>query len=188
MLTSSVATWFAPHTADTAPAAARGRLAASGRQFGFVPSPVARAAGSPTLLEHLLAGFAVFDRSSLSHVEREVLAMTVAHEVGCHYCMAMHSALGAAAPDVAPLVDALRAGQPLPDPKLDALAALARALVRDHARVDPALWERFAAAGYEERHGLDVVLGVGVYLLSTFTNIVTRSELDPPFVPFAWHR
>lgn len=184
----STTTWFAPYTAETAPAGARSRVAASARQFGFLPSPIAKAAGSPPLLDHLLAGFAAFDRSSLSHVEREVLAMTVAHEVGCHYCMAMHSALGAGAPEVAPLVEALRAGAALPDPKLDALAALARALVRDRAHVPDAVWERFAAAGYDDRHALDVVLGVGVYLLSTFTNIVTRTELDPPFAAFAWQK
>ena len=181
-------TWFAPYTVETAPPATRGKVAASQRQFGFLPSPIARAAGSPALLDHLLGGFAAFDRSTLSHVEREVLAMTVAHEVGCHYCMAMHSALGAGAPDVAPLVDALRAGRALPDERLDALAALARVLVRDRAHVAPALWERFAAAGYDDHHALDVVLGVGVYLLSTFTNIVTRTELDPPFVAFAWQK
>jgi len=184
----SIDRWFPSFTAETAPAAARGRLAATQRQFGFVPSPVAKAAGSPPLLEHLLSGFAAFDRSSLSHVEREVLAMTVAHEVGCGYCVAMHSALGAGVAEVAPLVAALRVGGPLADARLDALATFARALVRDRAAVAPEVWASFAAAGYTDRHALDVVLGVGVYLLSTFVNIATDAELDPPFAAFAWRR
>jgi hypothetical protein len=74
----------------------------------------------------------------------------------------------------------------LPEPKLEALRVLVREMVRTHAHVDPETLERFAAAGYTEQNALDVVLGVGVYLLSTYTNVVTRSELDAPFAPFAW--
>lgn len=180
--------WFAPLTAETAPAGSKNLIAASQKQFGFVASPIAKAAGSPPLLEHLLGGFPAFDQSSLSHVEREVLAMTVAYEVGCHYCMAMHSAMGAGAPDMAPLVGALREGRPLADAKLETLRLFVREIVQTHAHVSAPTWERFAAAGFTEQNALDVVLGVGVYLLSTYTNIATRSELDAPFAAFAWSK
>jgi AhpD family alkylhydroperoxidase len=181
----STSSWFAPLTAETAPAASRGMIAASAKQFGFVASPIAKAAASPTLLKHLLGGFPAFENSSLTHVEREVLAMTVAYEVGCHYCMAMHSAMGVGS-DVAPLVGALREGRSLPDSKLEALRVFTLETVRTHAHVSSETWERFASAGFTEQNALDVVLGVGVYLLSTYTNIATRSELDAPFAAFAW--
>ncbi|MEO7456553.1 MAG: hypothetical protein ABIY52_09855 [Gemmatimonadaceae bacterium] len=42
-------------------------------------------------LKHMLAGFGAFDQSSLTPVEREVVAMTVAFEMAYHYCMAMRS-------------------------------------------------------------------------------------------------
>ncbi len=184
----STTDWFAPLTADTAPAASKQMLAASAKQLGFVASPIAKAAASPPLLKHLLGGFPAFDQSSLSHVEREVLAMTVAYEVGCHYCMAMHSALGAGAADVSPHVGALREGRSLADPKLEALRAFTREVVRTHAHVSHETWERFANAGYTEPNALDVILGVGVYILSTYTNIATRSELDAPFAAFAWSK
>ncbi len=32
------------------------------------------------------------------------------------------------------------------------------------------------------------MLGVGVYILSTYTNILTRSEVDAPFAAFAWSK
>lgn len=180
--------WFAPLTTETAPDASKGMLAASAKQLGFVASPIAKAAGSPPLLKHLLGGFPAFDQSSLSHAAREVLAMTVAYEVGCHYCMAMHSAIGSRAPDVAPHIGALREGRPLSDPKLEALRVFVREVIRTHAHVPPETLEHFAAAGYTEQNALDVVLGVGVYILSTYTNILTRSEVDAPFAPFAWSR
>ena len=80
---------FPALTVDSAPPAARPILAASERQFGFLPSPVARTAHAPVTLKHLLAGFAAFDQTSLTPIEREVVAMTVAWEIECHYCMAM---------------------------------------------------------------------------------------------------
>lgn len=171
---------FPSLTPDTAPPAARGMLVGSQQKFGFLPTPVAKAAGSPVALKHLLAGFAAFDESSLSHLEREVVAMTVAFEHGCHYCMALHSAL---LRDHAALVDALRAGTPLEDAKLEALRTFTREVI--HTRGRPST-QAFEAAGYTPANALDVVLGVGVYTLSTYLNILTDAELDAPLAQFAW--
>jgi uncharacterized peroxidase-related enzyme len=173
---------------ETAPEAARPMLAASLQQFGFVPGPVARAAHSPSLLKHLLAGFAAFDRTSLSQLEREVVAMTVAFEHGCEYCMAMHSALLARDPDNAENLSALRAGAPLTEPRLEALRRFVRALVRERGQVPVEHWRELAAAGFSQQHSLDALLGAGVYWLSTVTNLLTEAELDVPFVPFRWQR
>lgn len=177
---------FAPLTVDTAPEGARPLLAASARQFGFLPSPVATAAHSPALLKHLLAGFGAFDRTALTPLEREIVAMTVGFAHGCHYCMAMHSALQAGAPDVQPIVQALRDGAPLPDARLEALRRFALAVLHGRGRVAPEVAAAFLAAGYDAARALDVVLGVGVYALSTFANILTEAPLDPPFAAFAW--
>jgi AhpD family alkylhydroperoxidase len=179
---------FTALTVDSAPTAARPLLAASHKQFGFLPSPVALGAHAPGVLQHLFASFAAFDRTSLSPIEREVIAMTVAFEHGCHYCMAMHTAMQAGSEPAQPVVAALRAGDPLPDARLDALRSFARALVRHRGQVPAPIADAFSAAGYGEPQALEVVLGVGVYTLSTFMNIVTDAQLDTPFVAFAWER
>lgn len=177
---------FAPLTAETAPEPARPLLRGSAAQFGFLPSPVARAARSPELLKSLFAGFASFDRSSLSRVEREVVALTVAFENECHYCMAMHSTLLLGTPELAPLVAALRAGGPLPDPRLEALRVFTRAVYLGRGRVDAGTWSAFAAVGFGETEALDVVLGVGVYVMSTLANVLTDAPVDPPFAGQTW--
>ena len=182
-----MSTRFAPLTIETAPAAARPMLAASARTFGFVPAPVGAAAHSPPLLAHLLAGFGAFDRTGLTPLEREVVAMTVAFEHGCHYCMAMHTAMQADSPEVQAVVQALREGRPLPDARLEALRGFALAVLRGRGRVPADPMAAFVGAGFDEALALDVVLGVGVYVLSTFVNIVTDVALDPPFARFAWH-
>jgi uncharacterized peroxidase-related enzyme len=177
---------FPPLAADTAPAEARAILATSARQFGFLPSPVARAAHAPVLLKHLLAGFAAFDHTSLAPIEREVIAMTVAREHACHYCMALHTALLAGAPEHAATVEALRAGTPIPDARLEALRRFALAVVRERGRVPDDEQAALRAAGFTDAQALEAVLGVGVYALSTFVNVVTRAEVDAPFAAFAW--
>ncbi|HTU60966.1 MAG TPA: hypothetical protein VMF89_21080, partial [Polyangiales bacterium] len=105
-------------------------------------------------------------------------------ETGCHYCMAMHSALlSREHPD---LVAALRAGTRLPDERLHALADFVRAAIAHHAHIPDATWEAFTRAGFTTRQALDALLGTNVYLLSTYTNILTDAPLDPAFEAFRW--
>ena len=179
---------FPALTVSSAPEAARQILAASERQFGFLPSPVARVAHAPVTLKHLLAGFAAFDHTSLTAIEREVVAMTVAWEIECHYCMAMHSAILSGNPDAAVLVAALRDGASLPDERLEALRAYVRAVVRHRGSVPDREAAALRAAGFGDAEALEIVLGIGVYLLSTLLNKVTGAEVDAPFVAFAWER
>ena len=179
---------FAPLTADTAPSAAVPFLTGSQQKFGFVPSPVARVAHAPVALRQLLGALGSFDHTSLSAIEREVVAMTVAWENECHYCMALHSAMMAGAPEHAETIAALRAGTPLSDARLETLRVFVTEVVRKRGRPSDETWQALARAGFTEPQALEIVLGVGVYLMSTLFNIVTRAELDAPFVPFDWAR
>lgn len=179
---------FTSLTVDSAPEGSRRLAAASEKQFGFLPSPVARAVRSPSLLAHLFAGFAAFDKSSLSPLEREVVALTVAFENECHYCMAMHSAVLTETGVDPQVVEALRAGAGLPVPRLEALRVFARAVLNHHGRVPEDAWLAFEGAGFDDQNALDVVLGVGVYALSTLTNILTQAPLDPAFEAFRWRK
>lgn len=179
---------FESLSVETAPAGSRRYLEASAKQFGFVPSPVAKTARSPALLGHLLAGFVAFERSSLSAAEREVIAMTVARANDCRYCVALHTAALARDPNLAPLAEPLRAGKPLTEPPLEAVRRFTIALLEGRGAVGDDDWRAFEEAGFGEEQALDVVLGVGVYVLSTFANRATRAEIDAPFAPFAWKR
>jgi AhpD family alkylhydroperoxidase len=179
---------FAPLSARTASEAARPMVAASEKAFGFLPSPVAKAAHSPALLSFLLAGFSAFDRTGLSPLEREVVAMTVAFENDCHYCMAMHSALLSRQPDNAALVRALRAGAALEDPRLEAVRQFVRAILRNRGQVPAERWEALELAGFDEGQALELLLGTSVYVLSTLANVLTGAEDDPAFAAFRWRR
>src|SRR6188768_2637406 len=139
---------FVSLSVDQAPTGSRRFLEASAKQFGFVPSPVAKTARSPALLGHLLAGFAAFDRSSLSAVEREIIAMTVARANECGYCIALHSATLARDPGLAPLAEPLRAGRPLSEAPLEALRRFTIALLEGRGAVGDDDWRAFEEGGY----------------------------------------
>jgi AhpD family alkylhydroperoxidase len=174
---------FVDHTLESAPPESRPVIAATASKFGFVPSAVARMAASPSVL----AGFgrlsAVFESSSLDAREREVLAMTAGHVFGCELCIALHSALSAQVFAERNITDALIVGQPIPDPKLEALRVFVRALIGSHGAASSEELASFLAAGYTPRHALDCVLGVSLYTLTTFSNRLTRAPVDPQFSP-----
>ncbi|MGZ8160855.1 MAG: carboxymuconolactone decarboxylase family protein [Methylobacter sp.] len=71
----------------------------------------------------------MFDRTSLTPVEQQVVLLAASVENRCIYCVAVHSMLAKhkAKADAA-IVDALRERLPLPDKKLDALATFTRAV------------------------------------------------------------
>lgn len=163
---------------EDAPAAARPILEQHEKKFGFVPSPLARMAVAPAVLEAALRGLEVFERSSLAPLEREVLAMTLAHRNGCEYCGSLHrrllTALGAPAETIA----ALAAGTPLSSPRLEALRRFVLELVERTGDPTREGWAEFLDAGFESTQALEIVQGVAAYTLTTFANRLTEAPLE----------
>ncbi|GGR66383.1 alkyl hydroperoxide reductase AhpD [Micromonospora fulviviridis] len=177
---------FTVHTTDTAPAAARPTMTNIHRKFGHLPGAVALMAESPELLKGFLTANAVFESTDLEPVAREVVVLTVATRNECHLCVAMHTATltrHGAAPE---LIGALRAGAALHDPRLEALRRFTVAVLDHRGAVPDDELDAFLAAGWQPRHALDVVLGVGTYTISTFANRLTGAPLDPPLAAYAW--
>ena len=67
-------------------------MTATRDHLGYLPAAMARMAASPQLLDGFGKLTAIFDRSALDPVAREVVIMTVATRNGCHICVAMHTA------------------------------------------------------------------------------------------------
>ncbi|MER7439936.1 carboxymuconolactone decarboxylase family protein [Micromonospora avicenniae] len=178
--------FFTPHTAETAPAAARPAIEGARRKLGHLPAAVGLLAESPELLNGFLTVNAIFERCALDPVEREVVVLTVATSNECHLCVAMHTAT-LTQHGVAPeLIAALRAGVPLPDDRLEALRRFTLAVLDRRGAVPEDELTAFLAAGYLPRNALDVVLGVGTYTISTFANRLVDAPLDPALAAHAW--
>lgn len=100
--------------------------------------------------------------------------------------MGAHSVLADMADVPKAVTDALRAGQPLPDPRLEALRRFTTAVVEARGWVDKAEVAAFQEAGYDAQQVLEVVLGVGMKTLSNYTNHIAGTELDASFQHRAW--
>lgn len=179
---------FVDHTAETAPEASRGALRATHGKFGYLPSAMARLAESPSVVAAFGRTMATWDACSLGSVEREVVTFVVAHDSGCEVCMAIHSAVLTQTVGDAPMLESLRAQTPLSDPRLEALRRFTGLVLETKGDVGAPALRTFLAAGFTKQQALDVVLGVGLYTLSTYANRLTQATVDPPLAPFAWTR
>jgi uncharacterized peroxidase-related enzyme len=177
---------FTLHTPESAPEASKAMLRNAQQTYGFVPNLFAGMAESPALLEGYLALSAIFDKTALSHTERQIIMMTANRLNGCHYCMAAHSVVAqmqGVAPDV---VAALRSGAAIADPKLEALRAFTARVLDSRGWPSEADLAALSGAGYTRQTVLEVVLGLGMKLLSNTTNHIAQTPLDPAFEAQAW--
>ena len=176
---------FTVHTIESAPAAARRSMTATIGHNGYLPTAVGLMATSPELLDGFLKMSAAFDGTTLDPIAREAVIMTIATRNGCHLCVAMHTARLTALDADAALVAALRGGEPLADPRLDAIRVFTLRVLETAGDVgDPAL-KAFLVQGYTEQNALEVVLGIGAYTMSTLANRLTGAPIDEPLRQFA---
>ncbi|MEO1128817.1 MAG: carboxymuconolactone decarboxylase family protein [Planctomycetota bacterium] len=174
-------TEFTYHTKQSAPAAAQAWL-----PDGFIPNLHAIMAESPSLLEGYKRLWDLLGASSLSPLEQQVVMMTANFENDCHYCVPWHTFIMKQSRMPDDVIEALRSGTPLPDPKLDALRTFTRLLIENRGHAGDAALEALLAAGYTRQHALDIILGLAVKLMSNYTNAVTHTRLDDPPKTYAW--
>lgn len=177
---------FPYHTLDSAPEEARPTLQTAIDTFGMLPNLTAKMATSPALAEGYLTLGRIFERSSLSPVERQVVLLATSRYNVCTYCMGAHSVLADMTGVPTGVTDAIRIDRPIPDPKLEALRRFTTCVVDTRGRPEPPEIERFFSAGYGPQQVLDVILGVGLKTLSNYTNHIAGTELDDAFSSRAW--
>lgn len=174
------------NTIETAPEAARPTLVAAQKGFGFLPNLLAVMSTAPALLEGYLTLSKIFDGSSLSAAERQVVLLAVSRENGCAYCMSVHTAIAGMQNVPADAVNAIRDDATIPDPKLEALRRFAAAVTRARGWVSEEDSAAFLAAGYGPQQVLEVVLGVGLKTISNYTTHIAKTPLDAAFKPLEW--
>jgi len=177
---------FRIHDIDTAPEASRPLLENSAKAFGRIPNLHAVMAESPEHLEAYKTLHALFERSSLSKVERNVVWMTINVENACHYCVPAHTAIALMQGVDADIVDALRSGTALKDARLEALRQFTLAIVRQRGQLEETQVAQFLGAGFTQRHILDVLLGLAQKTMSNYANHLAGTPVDEAFAKFEW--
>lgn len=179
-------TRFAPHTLASAPTGARPLLETVVRSKGFLPNLVGVMAEAPPLLEGYLALGSAFAHTSFSGAEQALVSLAVGVANGCGYCVAAHSTIGAGLRLPEETIAAVRAGEPLPDARLQALRAFAERLTETRGRPGDDALEAFLDAGWTRAQALEVVLGVTLNTLTNYSNLLAETPLDHAFTARRW--
>lgn len=177
---------FEIYTPENAPADTRELLSNTARAFGFLPNLLGGMAVAPALLEGYLTLSGIFDKTSLSAAERQIVLLAVSRHNGCDYCMSAHTAIAGMQGVPAGVTDALRNDHALEDPRLEALRQFATKLVKQRGWIDEATLQAFLDAGYARQQAGEVLLGIGLKTLSNYFNHIAGTELDAPFADVAW--
>lgn len=176
---------FPIHTTDSAPDAAQALLAQAQRRYGFVPNLFAGMASAPALLAAYVDTSEAYASSSLSVLEQQVVSLTASRLHGCHYCVAAHGTISRMQNLDATVVQALRQGLPLSDPKLEALRQFTQQMVEQRGWPRDGQLQSLLAAGYTQQTALEVVLGIAMKVMSNYSNHLVGTPLDPAFQPAA---
>ncbi|QNN22562.1 carboxymuconolactone decarboxylase family protein [Planctomycetales bacterium ZRK34] len=170
-----------PLNEHNAPQRARITLANVRKQFGFIPNMLGIMAHAPAVLESYLDLAGKFDSTSLDPTERQVVLLAVSHHNVCDYCVAAHNAIARAHHVDGAVLDALATGEPIADPRLEALRRFAQTLVREQGHPTSDDVNQMLDVGFTESQILEVVLGVAFKTLSNYTNHVTDPAIDKAF-------
>jgi uncharacterized peroxidase-related enzyme len=156
-------------------------------KMGMIPNMYANMANVPGLLETYLVGYDAFRaESGLDAAEQEVVLLAISRANGCTYCVAAHSAVADMAKIPPAVTEALRAGNALPDAKLDALATFTRAMLETRGLPARADIDAFFNAGYSDIHVLQILLAIAVKTISNYSNHLFHTEVDSAFAHRAW--
>ena len=179
---------FTVYTAETAPEGSKEILAGASGKYGFVPNLLGVLAESPTALKTYTTIAGLFGETAFDGTEQQVITMTTSFENDCTYCMAAHSTVSQMTGVPADVVESLRTGTSIADPKLNALANFTRGLVQNGGNVDAAEVDAFLAAGYTQQHALEVLVGIAQKTMSNFTNHFAQTPRDEAFAANAWEK
>jgi alkylhydroperoxidase family enzyme len=174
------------HTETTAPEASKLLLAESRKAFGMIPNLHAMLAESPAALEAYKNLHDLFQQTSFDADELTVVWQTLNVEHECHYCVAAHTAIANMLKVDPAITAALRNGTELPTSKLQVLHVTTLELARERGRPSEATLNAFFAAGYQQRHVLEIILGISQKVLSNYANHIAETPIDKAFSAFAW--
>ena len=177
---------FQIHDLDTAPEKSKPLLEGSLKGLGFIPNLHGVMAESPAHLQAYQTLHGLFQQTSLSTVEQNVVWLTINVRHNCHYCVPAHTVIAEGAGVPAEVITALRDETPIPDARLEALRTFTLAVTDKRGEVSQIDLDAFFDAGFTREHVLDVILGLAQKVMSNYVNHVAQTRVDAAFAGKAW--
>lgn len=164
---------------QTATGEAKGLLDAVQSALGMVPNFIRVLANSPAALNAFLGLHGIAGAGALDPMTRERIALAVAEQNACQYCVSAHTAIGRKVGLDNQEMLANRMGRSS-DAKAEAALTFARALVEQTGQVNKAEFDAVRAAGHSDGEVVEIITHVA---LNVFTNLLgkaTQVEIDFP--------
>ncbi|MBI4693287.1 MAG: peroxidase-related enzyme [Gammaproteobacteria bacterium] len=166
---------------QTAAGEAKTLLDAIQAKLGITPNFLRVLANSPDALTAFLGLHHIAEHGVLDLATRERIAVALAQQNACEYCLSAHSAIGRKAGLTGEEIAANRAGGSQ-DAKAAAAVRFARALVEHKGEVTHAELDAVRTAGYGDAAVVEIIVHVGMNLLTNILGKASRVEIDFPKV------
>lgn len=149
--------------------------------LGSVPNVFALLANAPVALDGYLSLSKALSRGRLTARQREILALAIAQENECQYCLSAHTALAEAAGISE--TDTLKARFGKSDDPFElALTSFAKNVVRQRGLVSDWDLDLGRKAGIDDGLALEIVANVALNTLTNYANRLADTEIDSPVV------
>lgn len=172
---------FTIHTLETAPEKSKELLKQSKDGAGFIPNMHAVMAESPVLLRAYKEMGKLFNETSFTSVEREVIEMTINQVNGCSYCVAAHSYFDRLSKFPEDILSALLEEKPLENSKLHTLRLFTKVVIEKRGWVSSEEVESFLSSGYSMEQLMEVIVGIAHKTMSNYLNHIAETPIDNQF-------
>lgn len=150
-------------------------------QLGMVPNFLKVFANSPAALKAFLGLYSIAGAGSLDLPTRERIALALAQQNSCQYCVSAHTAIGREAGLTGDEMQANRAGTSQ-DARAAVAVRFAQSLVEHKGEVTTGELAAVRAAGYTDADIVEIITHVGMNLLTNILGKASRVEIDFPAV------
>ncbi|MCX7096922.1 MAG: carboxymuconolactone decarboxylase family protein [Methylococcales bacterium] len=168
-------------TNETANNEQQALLAAIQTKLGMTPNFLRVFANSPSALRAFLGLHSIAGEGSLDPQTRERIAIGLAQQNTCEYCLSAHTAIGRKAGLDSAEIAANRAGTSQ-DEKAAVAVKLARSLVDNRGEVTTAEILEARNVGYSDAEIVEIITHAGMNFLTNMIGKASRVDIDFPKV------
>ncbi len=153
-------------------------------KLGIVPNFLRVFANSPDALKAFLGLYHIAGSGDLDAATRERIALALAQQNECEYCLSAHTAIGRKAGLNTEEINSNRAGDSQ-DAKAAIAVKFARTLVEHTGQVTTVEINELRDVGYSEAAIVEIITHVGLNLLTNIIGKASQVEIDFPKVELA---
>ena len=154
------------------------------KAFGTTPNMFKAIGNSPAALQMMWSAFGALGKGKIDAKLGEQIAVAVANENHCQYCLSAHTVLGKNAGVSTETLAQAQVGKST-DPKTQAALDFALKLVRQKGKVTEDDVKTLRKAGYYDEEVTEILAHTVLNIFTNYTNIAFDIPVDFPKVDFA---